>query len=569
MPVFFNGRLFITPTNASMVDDAGMFNRNLSVGNIAAQIGKAYGGAPNTVLRFGSPEEARAVLVGPEETIKAVEKAFDPSSETAGPSELVFIRIDPATQSTLTLLDASSGQSIVLTSTDYGARTEQIKVKIESGTVRGKKLTTQFGDAYFTEDNVGRDVFSVQYTGDEVSASVDITGTDVTLTYGSQTPVVISLAAYDTVQKLVDRINAIPGFVAEVQEVSGDQPTLNALDFATTVSVKTSAVIFKADLQACVNWFNGLTEQFVNAERSDGAGAPPANIGFTYLSGGSNGSATNSDWQAGYDVLQGVDVQWVTPLSSSASIHAMNDTHCAYMSTVAMKERRSICGTALGTTDDAAKTAAKALNSDRTSLVHLGFYDYDQSGKLMLFPPYVLAALIGGMFSGVNPGTALTNKSIKVRGLERKLRNPTDTDQLILGGVLCVEDTDAGFKVVQSITTWLNNSNFNRREQSVGFACDFTVRNVRKAVDPTKGKKGTPLTLADAKRRAASALDELSRPEPMGPGVLVGDADNPPWRKLEVSLQGDVIRIQYEASPVIPANYILQVAHMLPYSGSV
>lgn len=85
----------------------------------------------------------------------------------------------------------------------------------------------------------------------------------------------------------------------------------------------------------------------------------------------------------------------------------------------------------------------------------------------------------------------MTNKALKVRGLERKLRNPTDTDRLITGGVLCVEDVATGFKVVQSISTWLINDNYNRVEQSVGVALDFTARNVRNALDVLRGERPT------------------------------------------------------------------------------
>src|SRR3546814_2677465 len=127
----------------------------------------------------------------------------------------------------------------------------------------------------------------------------------------------------------------------------------------------------------------------------------------------------------------------------------MNDSHCAYMSNVARMERRGIVGTASGTSDADALAAAKALNSDRTSLVHLGFYDFNAAGKLVLMPPYILAALLAGAFSGVNPGTPMTNKTIKVRGLERNLRNPTDTAVLIEGSVPCVENTPTGTQAVQ------------------------------------------------------------------------------------------------------------------------
>jgi len=235
---------------------------------------------------------------------------------------------------------------------------------------------------------------------------------------------------------------------------------------------------------------------------------------------------------------------------------------------VARMERRCIVGGDIGTTDDVAIEAAKSFNNDRTSYVHLGYYDYNAAGALTLYPPYLLAALLAGMFSGVNPGTALTNKSIKVRGLERKLRNPTDTDRLINGGVLCVEDTPSGYKVVKSITTWLVNTNYNRVEVSVGVALDFVSRNVRNILDPLRGAKGTPTLLSEAVSRVDSTLRELARPEPIGPGVLVGDEANPAYKGITAALEGDVLRVEFSCSPVIPCNYIPIAIHAVPYSGS-
>jgi hypothetical protein len=182
--------------------------------------------------------------------------------------------------------------------------------------------------------------------------------------------------------------------------------------------------------------------------------------------------------------------------------------------------------------------------------------------------PYILAALLAGAFSGVNPGTALTNKTIKVRGLERDLRNPTDTDQLINGGVLCVENTNSGFKVVKSISTWLVNDNYNRVEVSTGVATDFVSRNVRQALDILRGERGNPITLSRAISIAESTLRELSRPEPQGPGVIVGDAANPAYKNIVASLEGDVLRVEFQCSPVIPVNYIPVTIFAVPYSGT-
>lgn len=563
MSVFFNGRLWTTPAVISAVDDSRMYNRNLTVGNILAVIGRSEGGEPGVAIRIGSPYEAKQILRSGE-LMDAVSKAFDPSSQTGAPATIIAVRVNPATQSSLALKDAGAADVINLVSTDYGMYTSGIKVKVESGSVKGKKLTSQFGNGYYSMDNVFRDAFSVIYDGAQATATMTVDGTTVTLAAPAGTTVVtIDLNSFASVQQLVDRINIVADFTATVLDGNGEKPALNGLDYATAASVKTLYTA-TANLQAIVDWLNGQGEGYVTATRVAAVGTVPANVDWTYLTGGSDGVTTNTEWQDCFSALQAEDVQWVVPLSSSASIHAMADTHVAYMSNVARMERRAFVGTAAGTTDAEAVTAAKALNSDRTALVHLGAYDYNAAGALTLMPPYIVAAMIGGAFSGVNPGTALTNKALKVRGLERKLRTPTDTDVLIDGGVLCMEDTKKGYKIVKSISTWLINDNYNRVEISTGAAVDFVSRNVREALADFIGQKGNPDTLVLAIERVKSTLKELARPEPMGPGVIVGDLENPAFRNITAEIEGDVMRIEFEASPVIPLNYIPVVIHAVP-----
>lgn len=567
MPVFLNGRLIVTPTTASVVNDDAMRNQNLSVGNVVALVGRSAGGKPKTALRFGSPQEAQRELVSGE-LLDAVLTAFDPSAQTGGPFQVVALRVNPAVQSGLTLQSAAAADVITLVSTNYGLIANQIKVKVEAGSVSGLRLTTQRGNDYYSQDNVGRAAFSVEYTGAQSTATITINGTQAVLAAPAGTTVAtLDLTQFATVQDLVDRINLVADFEAEVLDGNFTRPTLNGLDFVTAQSVKTAYTV-RADLQAAVDWFNGTGEGFITATRVTGAGAPPAAIPFTFLSGGSDGTTTYSDWADAFEALQSVDVQWITPISSDAAIHALADTHVAYMSNVGLKERRCIVGTATGTSDEQAIAAAKALNSDRTSLVHLGHYNYDAAGKLVLKAPYITAALLSGMFSGVNPGTPLTNKTIKVRGLERDLRRPTDTDVLINGGVLCVENTDQGYKVVQSISTALWSTAYNRREQSTGVAVDFVARNIRNALDVLRGAKGNPLVLSRAVSIAESTLRELAREEPQGPGVLAGNAESPAYRNIKASLEGDVLRVEFEASPVIPVNFVLCTIYAVPFSGT-
>lgn len=566
--VFFNGRKYITPVTASMVNDDAMQNQNLTVGNAYVAVGKAAGGKPKTILSFSSPEHARSVLRDGE-LLDAVIKAFDPSAETPAPGKVYALRVNPAVQASLNLANSTPATVITLKSANYGQKDNQIKVRIESGTDAGKRVTVQLGADYYTQDNLAREVMSVLYDGAQTTATISITATSCTVTAGASSTT-IDFADFPTIGELVDRINVIPDFTATVLDDNYNHATAQSLDFASSVDCKTSAVTVRADLQAIVDWFNdGGSQPLVVAERPDGVGTLPVNIDFTYLTGGSEGTTTNTDWSDALVVAQGIKEQvWVAPITSTAAIHAMVSSHVNFCTNVLRRERRAICGMAAGTTDAAAIAAAKALNNDRVSLAHIGYYDYDRTGKLKLFPAYFTGSLVAAMFGGVNPGEPLTNKSIKVQGLERDLMNPTDTDPLIEGGVLCVENTEEGYKIVKSISTWLVNDKYNKVEQSTGAALDFTVRNVRQALDILRGQKGNPLLLSRAVSIAESTLRELARPEPQGPGVLAGDVASPAYRNITATLEGDVTRVQFECSPVIPNNYILVTVYAVPYSGS-
>lgn len=569
MSFFFDGRLYTTPTVVSRVDDSAMDNPNTNVGNALGFVGRSLGGKPNTVLRFSNAGEARAALVGGE-LLDAVLAAFDPSAETAAPAEINVVRVNPALQSTLTLSTASSVAAILLSSQDYGARANRIAVKVESASNgRGLKLTTKLGDQTYSGDNIFRDAFSIRYTGSETTAVIQTSNTQIVVSAPSGTPVAtLDLNEFKTVQEVVDRLSAVPDLAVSVTDGSGSQPALNGLDTVTAQDIRTATYIVRADLQAAVDWLNGASEGFVTATRAANAGALPQPIPFTYLAGGSDGVVTNNNWSTAFETLQNADVAWVGVASSAPDIHAMASAHASYMSTNGRSERRVVVGTPLSTSDATAATLAKAINSDRVSLVHLGSYGYNAAGALVLQEPYITAAKVLGAFAGSIPGTPLTNKSIKVQGLERKLRNPTDTDALIKAGVLCIEDTREGFKVVKSISTWLNDTKINRVEQSTGAALDFTSRVLRASVEGVKGRKGDPITLAWARSQLETALSTLAQPEPIGLAVLVGDVVNPAWRNLTVSLSGDTVQIAVEVQPAIGVNYVGITIYAKPYSGS-
>ncbi len=569
MALFFNGRLFVSPAVASRVDDTAMFNANPGVGNVLAVIGAADAGEPKVPLRFGTPAEAAAVLRGGP-LLEHITRAFAGSLETPGPSLVIGVRAQAATQATLNLADAALATVVQLRSTLWGALANRIQVQIGAATVRGRRIRTSLDGVVHEADNVGRQLMVIRYTGAAASATVSISGAGVTLAAPTGSPLpVIPFADAPTVEALVERISLLPGWTATVLNGNETHPTADALDFAAAVDAKSADFTVTADLQAMVDWFNAEGEGLVTATRPANVGTLPVNTTGTYLTGGTTTAPVVQDFQDALTALQQQEVQWIVPATTDAAVHAMVRAHAHLCSDVLRKERRAICGTALNTSDAQAIQAARNLNSDRVGLVHIGGWDYDTAGRLRLYAPSVVAAMIAGGFAGVNPGTAMTNKALALQGVERRLRNPTDTDALLTGGVMPVEETPTGYRVTQSVSTWLTNSNFNRRELSVGAALDYVARAWREAMQPLIGGRGGPPALVQAKVRTEAVMRELSRPEPQGVGVLVGDAANPPWRKLRISLDGDTLRLEAEVSPVIPTNYIPITIAAVPYSGAL
>ena len=80
--------------------------------------------------------------------------------------------------------------------------------------------------------------------------------------------------------------------------------------------------------------------------------------------------------------------------------------------------------------------------------------------------------------------------------------------------------------------------------------------------------KGTPITLGRAVSLTETALRALAVPDPLGPGVIAGDENSPAYKNITATLVGDVIAVKWQASPVVPVNFVESVAYIQPYSGS-
>lgn len=574
MSVFFNGRLLVTPTVESAIYDYGMATAYPGrANNVLVIVGTAEGGKPAHVQYFDSPVIARRALrSGP--GLKAIELAFNPSSESGSPGRIGFLRVEKAVQAGLTLKDGSGNDVIELQSANYGAFTNGTKVTVESGSQVGKRVTIQLDQMYYTKDNLSRVPFSVRYSGAEATATVAIDATKLTLKAPASTltPVELDFVDYRNVRELCDAINAQPGFSAIAMMPT--TPVQGTLDGLTATSCKSTDLEIHADLQAIIDWFNTGGRELAIATRATGALKPPANLAGTYMTGGSNGpSPVSDDWQDAFDALQAEDIQWVVPLSANEAIWLMTDAHVQFMSGPGKSERRAFVGDDIiaGDLDGAIsdqKDKAMALNSDRTALCFPPIMLYEDDNTLVTYPSYYLAAMVAGGFAAMNFGNTMTNKTLKIAGLDPLVANPYDSDSLINGGICAARKTRRGYIVSKAVSTWLSNANYNRIEISTGVALDYVARTVREALEIFIGRKASPITLHEAITTTDSALRELARPEPVGVGVIVGDEKSPAYRGITAEIQGDILRVWFECSPVIPINYVLIGIYAKAYSGT-
>ncbi|EIW6162823.1 hypothetical protein MF451_003820 [Salmonella enterica subsp. enterica serovar Saintpaul] len=613
MSVFFNGALLVTPQTASVVNDDAMLNQNLSVGNAVAFVGESDAGEPLKVLTFSTPEQARNTLMGGE-LCDAVVSAFAPSSQTGGPQTVSAVRVNKATQAKLDLftlpkLDANDGHELDparLFGTLYGKTWSKadlnVKVKIEQGTsAHVSKVTVMGGTGTNAWTLVGEDVDAPRF-------HIDFLEADCAITFGGDT----GKKNFITVEVDHSHSNSNTAGVYQKYDLSfNDYRTLgDVADFLVTLKNNAGNYVFKVNFDDIserklssaildkvaytstgvganaapgikdIRWTQWAFQQWIDTYLGDAlmfvpdadahlyVGRGLQTHDFKYLTTTAITPASDVEWQAGFDLLTRKDVQWVCPVSENPYHHIIAKNHVTVCSNQLRKERRAIVGMGTKVQMDDAIDHAKELNSGRVSLVTLGHYVYDATGKLVLRPAYMTAALIAGAFAGVNPGTPLTNKSLNIQGIEKDLINPSETDEMLKAGIIPIENTDRGFIITQSISTWLTNSKYNLREQSCGVAVDFAIRNVRQAVDPLRGEKQSPILLSRAISLTKGVLTELARPEPQGPAVLVGDEKSPAWRNVSATIEGDVLRIQFEASPAIPNNYILVTMYAVPYSGS-
>lgn len=588
--IFFGGRGIIKPGAYSVIDASRLRPNRLSPSNTGGAVGIAEGGNPNEVLTFNSISEARGVLRSGS-LLDLLEKAYNPSGDQNGAGEIKVVRVNEATVSALNIADSGATDVITLTSLDYGLLQNQLRAKVESpGSLGGVKITVQDisedRPALEIGDNLGNQII-VQYVGaaDACLLDIGLTGESATSlvmsTATASSPIPaddvslnLTLIGYNNLDKIATFIGGLPSYTVTKAPGADTSMPSSYLDPVVAQDILTALYTVTANIGAIIHWSERFSN-LVSVVRIGSERDAPADVGFFFMAGGTENiaSVTPTRWGTALALLEDVVIDSLIVDEESAVIQSAALAHCEAMSDVkARRERRLFAGLAVGSSDEDAIGRALELTSPRCTVVYPGIKVRDRNtGAVLTVGGKHSAAHAYGMTLGSVPASSLTNKTIRVVGLEKNL-NLTSIEKLLNGGVTPLEFrvNDGTFRIVQGLTTYLKDANVALRKLIGMRVNDFISLNLRNTAEPFIGEVGDKTTIQSIRNAIIVQLNNLTRSPTNPNGVLTegvdeDGADQPAWRNLVVDYDGlELVTITVDVSPVGEIAYITITATLVP-----
>ncbi len=332
------------------------------------------------------------------------------------------------------------------------------------------------------------------------------------------------------------------------------------------------------NVKAVFDWLNSGAQKYVTAVDTNNIFTTVANKTLSLLttavpfvlSSGSYGLVDATSYQGILaEIFEDLDLDLVVPIvddyltynitSSADSIFSYVYDHCKYMSELGSDERIGLIGYQFAATDGDADTLISTLISKAASfntpyivICSPRLKTITVSGELATLNGTYTAATIAGLVSSYSVGEPITNKVLtNVYDVSTSFKN-RQIIQLIDNGVLCIEKLANGtYKVVQGVTSWISDDNFNKKEISVRLATNYVAKNCREALKQFIGRKNSAYMLQTIKGALIQVLKGLESEE-----VIVGTDSYPSYRNLVISSTGDIVNVSFECSPVLPINYI-------------
>lgn len=437
-------------------------------------LGSAQGGKPDTVYEVTNMIQAREIFRGGE-LVDAMELAWNPSSSSFQAGKILAMRVDGATPATITK------DGLKLTSKLYGVEANEIQVSLTKDYKGARRFTVSKGSETATYDNVG-EIFTVT-ADDKATTKIAILGTagkatSLTITLGEAQPLSFTLGENGIADTytLVNTLNSISGIRATIA-YGGDKNVSTALLDPIAEKVVGEGVTVTSvygDLENQLS-YNNLVEV-----TSVAYGTPLKDFTVTNLAGAQDGVIPTS-WANQIAKFANEGGYYMVPLTPERAIHAEARAFVTERNNEG-EPMRAIVGGAYDETPAEAMARARALKSDRVSVVGFSAKRTMDDGRQLQLPAYMMSAQVAGFASGLPVGESVTFKHFAINELS-SLYDGNIHDTLNNNGVIMANfvrnRNDSHFRIEEDITTYMDRENFIKNSNANGEAHDFLVSELR------------------------------------------------------------------------------------------
>lgn len=514
-------------------------------------IGEADDGIPQTVRTFSSYTQAKQELRGGE-LLKALELAWQPDADgTYYAGNIMAMRSQPATQASL------KKGTLTFTSKLYSEKANNILVSLQPNRINNtQRLVISFPEDGVTKtyDNLGN-IFSLSYDGNERYASYKIETDEngfaslLTLSAGDSVSTAEPIqkfllgdkSLYSKTNSLINSINQVAGFHA-TRFSDGNKNVYtkfyHKVDETQLTATPNRQYVYaiEGDILNTVGDYNsyvsigyvpeGTPEDPTNIKEtsiSDGVHitldsmavtTPVDNFETTALSGASVGVSPDSwtnlfnQFTDSYD-NNGFLGYYLIPLTDDAAIQA---EATAFANTQARigNAMRVIAGAGISEPKQQLISRSLELDDARANLVGNSAMVKMSDGTTQDMPGYMLAAMVGGLASGIDIGDSITNKPLNLVSLDQNFTTD-DINELTGSGVVTIKylqnRASSSFRIVDDVTTSTKVDEPLEHEMAIGESSDFLVAGIREKLDPFIGSK---INTAYASTLSSYVLEYLS-----------------------------------------------------------
>lgn len=530
-------------------------------------LGEASSGKPQTVYEITSYQQAKGIFRGGE-LLDAIEAALSPSTAISG-GTILAERVGAATQGTFT------AGGLTLTSKMYSSDANKIQTSLTKTTFNNtySLQVVLADDAYQqTYTNLGP-IFGIAYNGSQPYASVSVAvdadsklANKLTLKVGADNKSAAEVATfvlgkgkYTKVNSLAADIDGIDGFSASYYPSGTKNIDTIYLDALAETQVP---IIKPGDTTTQPLYLTSLGGDIANvlstyddllAAAYDPSKGEPTPYALTSLTGGTSPQILPSSWSTEISQFANEDGYFLCPLTSDISIQAEALAFCEDRVS-AGDPRALLVGGGIEETTTATINRATSLETtnakvlvNATSATRLM-----SDGTVKDLPGYMVAAMIGGVASGISIGQSVIHKDLDLVDVDQKFTS-SQLDALASAGAVAVEFVrnrgTQEFRITDDITTASpESSDPTVSELSVGESTDFLVGDLRQLLD--KQYIGSPTLLTspgDIKATVSSFL--LSKQNN-------GEIEDYEENGITVTIIGDTVHITMQVVPVRAIKYI-------------